>query len=107
MPTILLSPRLKLERANEHIKAFHSEINAYIERRPHRISSEFDDEGWNVVSVEVVRPMPDAVPLILGDAVHCLRSALDHIVYAVGTGAKRARGYWPVCVEEDTYLKPR
>jgi len=103
----LLSARLKVERASEHLKAFHREINAYIERHPQRLTSEVDDEGWNVVSVELVRPIPDAVPLILGDAVHCLRSALDHIVYAVGTGRNRGSGYYPICIEEVDYLKPR
>jgi hypothetical protein len=103
----LLSPRLKLERANEHLKAFHAEINAYIERRPQHLSTELDADGWNVVSVEIVRPMPEVVPLILGDAIHCLRSALDHIVYAVGSGRNRGRGYYPICIEEADYLKPR
>ena len=105
--TLLLSPRLKLERAGEHLKALHAELVAYTERQPHHFTSQVDSEGWTVVSLEIVRPMPEVIPVIAGDAIHCLRSALDHIVYAVSTGSKRRRGYWPICIKEADYLLPR
>jgi hypothetical protein len=107
MPVTLLSPRLKLERAQEHIEAFHGELSAYMKRHPHRLSTKRQNDGWEVVSIEIVRPMPERIPLIAGDAVHCLRSALDHIVYAIGKGAKKRSGYWPICIAEDDYLLPR
>ena len=108
MPT-LLSPRLKLERAGEHIKTLHTEFQAYMDRDPHSLSTEVDAEGWNVVSIEIVRPMPEQLALIAGDAIHCIRSSLDHIVYAVATGSatKRRGCYWPVAMTEAEYLQPR
>ncbi len=109
MPVTLLSPRLKLERAREHIEALDTGFRAYTNRHPHRLTNELDDDGWNIVCIEIIRPIPESLSLIAGDAAHCIRSALDHIVYAVSTGSTNAkrRGYWPICVTEGEYLRPR
>jgi hypothetical protein len=104
---LLSSARLKLDRAGEHIKSIREELLAYVEGRPHRVSMDVDDEGWNVVYVEIVRPIPDRMGVLAGDAAHCIRSALDHIVYAVAKGRNRGSGYFPIAVDEDDYLRPR
>lgn len=38
---------------------------------------------------------------------HCLRSALDHIVFAIGKGAEKRSGYWPIATTKDDYFLPR
>jgi hypothetical protein len=104
---VFSSARLKLERAGEHLKALHAEVTAYADGHPHRITSQLDSDGWYVVTFEIVRPMPDAISLIAGDAAHCLRSALDHIVYAVSESSKRSGCYWPISARKADYLEPR
>lgn len=106
--TTLTSARLKLERASEHLKAFHTELSAYIERRPYRVTSELDDDAWQILSFELLYPLPDRLAILAGDACHSLRSALDHIVYAVSEGSdNRSRSYWPIALDKSDYLLPR
>lgn len=69
MPVTLLSPRLKLERAGEHLETFHSELSTYMKSHPHRLSTKREQDGWEVVSIEIVRAMPERIPLIAGDAI--------------------------------------
>jgi hypothetical protein len=83
----------KIDRAGEHIDTLNQEIftwaqghpcSAYSEpkgaSREHRIYVRFD-------------PEPDARRwgLLLGDAVHNLRSALDHLVYELAVGVSHRR----------------
>jgi len=37
----------------------------------------------------MVKPLPDDLPLVVGDALHCLRDSLDHIVFALSRPAMK------------------
>lgn len=71
-------PRLKVKRANQHITDLNREILAYSRKEPYRVIVDRDSEpGQQLLRVVQRFPMPAEWPLILGDAVHNLRSALD------------------------------
>ncbi len=76
--------RLKLSRAEKHICDLDSAIRLFCESKPyiltakpHRIA-ELDHISF---IVESVQPIPSDISLIIGDTVHNLRSALDHLAY--------------------------
>jgi hypothetical protein len=78
------SSRRKLDRAREHIGAVEAVVIAYHRSNPYRVVVEPDWElGRSVARVgDSVDPVPDAIPLILGDAIHAMRSSLDHFANA-------------------------
>ncbi|MCA1452073.1 hypothetical protein I6F35_02440 [Bradyrhizobium sp. BRP22] len=81
----------KIDRANKHIRDLQIAIAAFVESRPLEIGVKRDSHTKRpIYYVTAVRPIPHEIPLILGDAIHNLRTALDHLaqqLYLVGTGA--------------------
>jgi hypothetical protein len=76
------SARIKLERANKHIKDFNVLLSAFFDESTNRIV--FDEDFNGVQKIElVVRDLPDALVCAVGDAIHNLRTALDHIAFEV------------------------
>jgi hypothetical protein len=86
--------RAKLDRAEEHLNVLDHEIGTYFEEHPYRIFGEEETRGdyWHhTVYLEVSRFPPDELwGPIIGDAVHNLRSALDHLVWELATPHARA-----------------
>jgi len=79
---ILLSPKLKIGRADEHINSLKVTLAAFLKTGFYRLHVEKDpNDGSNKLRFEVTDSMPRDVPLIIGDAVHNLRAALDLTVY--------------------------
>jgi hypothetical protein len=76
--------RGKIERADEHLNALYAEMQTFFEPYSNRrIVYDVFDRPWHVI---VVRPLLDELPplrlsIICGDAVHNLRTALDHLVW--------------------------
>lgn len=76
------SAKLKIERAKHHIRDLNGQVDAYSAQRPLGIFHSFDSKASQVTyEVKAKIPMPDEIPLILGDAIHNLRSALDLLIY--------------------------
>lgn len=80
----------KVERAKEHrdaLQDYITETFAVESNRP-RLGAKFDpDSGENIVFVNYIPDLTlffERASLILGDAAHCLKSALDHLVYQLG-----------------------
>jgi hypothetical protein len=73
----------KLDRASEHIAELKTEVVAYFESTPIRIeSSSFEAEtGWWIFKTDEVKRLPLRPSVIIGDILHNLRSALDHLVW--------------------------
>jgi hypothetical protein len=74
-PLDFFGPRLKVQRAEHHIQHLDSIFQKYV-RDNVRLMSRRRHEGPNVARVGT--KFPKHVPTILGDAVHNLRTALDH-----------------------------
>jgi hypothetical protein len=71
---------LKLARANTHLEALKVEVRAYWGREPYRLRPDLDcDAGKYSLYIEIVEPAPVQWSVIVGDFVHNLRSALDHL----------------------------
>ena len=82
MPS-LDGPRLKCERAKEHLDNLTAEIAAYYSRKPYAISRDVhpEDPTRQVFRLNVREEPPLRLGIILGDVVHNLRSALDHLAF--------------------------
>jgi hypothetical protein len=92
----------KLERAKEHIFKLEEFWRAHIEGGAYPIQSQdTPDVSYRLYSLGSVAPIPADVPLITGDAIQNLRSALDHLAYrlvCVGTDSDGPfdRVYFPI-----------
>jgi len=84
MSPSLDSPRLKLDRADEHLDVLDEELRVFLNCYTERLSSEHALDGpWHIV---LVNPPANELPpprlsLICGDAIQNLRAVLDHIVW--------------------------
>jgi len=76
------SARLKIVRAYSHMKALNGEIDAVLGTQPNAVVSKIESEsGDKVYRAEMRWQPPREWGLLLGDFVHNLRSALDHMVW--------------------------
>jgi len=72
----------KVERAKHHIEDLQAAINAFSD--PYSVIAKIDPQTSELVYyLESFKPIPDTIPLICGDAIHNLMSALDHLAYRV------------------------
>jgi hypothetical protein len=104
--------RLKLARAQAHIDAIRDKSAEFVEGEPppfgFRVETRdlADDGAVEYTLYAVVREQPphDFAPLI-GDAVHNIRSALDHLVYELAPARVRRSGktQFPIFTDECRY----
>ncbi len=88
----------KIGRARKHADDLEAEINAFRESRPcevGRVGTAPVDQ--RPLRVRHVTEVPDSIPLIVGDAAHNLRAALDHAAWsAVSAQSGGTRIYFPI-----------
>jgi hypothetical protein len=78
----LFTRDLKVSRAYEHIAAVEQLAQDWLDTDAYTIRREVDPEtGHTVCKARIKSPPPVEIGLAAGDAVHNLRSALDHVVY--------------------------
>lgn len=102
--------RAKLDRAETHLKVLDHVIGTYFATNPQRIVGEEETKGgfWHfAVYLEVDRFPPDGLwGPIIGDAVHNLRSALDHLAWALALPEAQAttprRIEFPIFLDDPT-----
>ena len=76
------SAKLKIKRAKQHIIELNRVVDTYSAQHPLRIFRSFDGKASQVTyRVKAKIPMPTEIPLVIGDAIHNLRSALDLLIY--------------------------
>jgi hypothetical protein len=109
--------RTKVVRASDHLETLDREARRFLDDYAHDLVIEEDPEtGDQVIRVRYrrrVRP-PERLDVIVGDAVHNLRSALDHVIWQlaiIGRGPGE-RNQFPVFdtpqqfkSRRNTYLK--
>lgn len=84
----LLGARLKAIRAKSHIRDLNREIGGFIERHPYCVTVEAHHKpGCYALRYRERETIPASVPLIIGDAVHNLRTSLDHLACALVAGS--------------------
>jgi len=91
----------KIARAEQHLATLHREMEAWQDREPWTLEPEVHDGGrkhfWRV---RLSEPIPVGWAVVLGEAVHDLRSALDQAVYWLTidwTGKAVDDSAFPVC----------
>lgn len=98
----LASWGLKLDRADSHIRQLDDEIAKYIDRDPYSVirseSCDLHPACWRFVLRIEEQPDP-RLAVMLGDAVHNMRSALDHIAVAIAPESKRREASFPIFVD--------
>ena len=82
-----LHARLKVDRANRHIDEAQQWFRGYLESDFCRIIDGTDAETGKQSIRAVAEPIPVDVVLSIGDAFHCLNSALDYVM----SGLMRAK----------------
>lgn len=72
----------KLLRADVHIDALDEAVQDWLDRGGYTLVEKTDAQtGYQIICAEIKEPPDPDWPLIIGDAVHNLRSALDHIAF--------------------------
>jgi hypothetical protein len=79
------SAKLKLERAEKHVRDLDSAFTAFVNQRPHRPlfkAQRQDENAWRMwIEIIVDRHPPAELALIIGDAIHNFRCVLDHLMW--------------------------
>ncbi len=85
MPNPFDSIEAKIDRAGEHIDALNREIREWAEGDPYSIEAEPKGQSTHHRIYVRLHRVPDVRRwgLLSGDAVHNMRSALDHLVYTM------------------------
>lgn len=77
-------PRLKIERAKHHVNDLNEQLDAFLARRPFKLVVRYKPKrSQAILAVKTEEAIPPALSLVIGDAVHNLRSALDLTLYAM------------------------
>jgi len=75
----------KIRRAKEHMYAFRDAYHSVLQADPVGIGLKEDPmAGGYLVEVQHLPTMPSDLGVIVGDVLHCFRSALDHLVWEAG-----------------------
>ncbi len=94
----------KLDRAQEHLKALHAQLPAFLDEKPHRFVGYLDPQARRYsIRVIIEKDPPLLWSIIVGDFVHNLRSALDHLIWQlviVGGGKPTRSNQFPIFTQE-------
>jgi hypothetical protein len=99
------APRLKVERADALIAEFTFKSRAFLEQNPYSLYVEENSREVALIG-EVRALIPDELALILGDALHNLRSALDILAndaLCEETELLERKAYFPVIHQPETF----
>jgi hypothetical protein len=74
----------KIKRAKEHVAELERELRAFFDTNPYKVGTKHDPQTRKLIYyVAGADPTPECVPLIAGDAIRNLMSALDHLAYQI------------------------
>lgn len=86
----LRGPLRKVDRAKQHIEDLERKVGEFADRNPYRIVVEpsFNPGNTAMISlaVRIREETPDELALLVGDALHNLRSSLDHLACCLVPG---------------------
>jgi hypothetical protein len=98
-------PKLKIKRAKQHIGDLHSKLQAFAATDYYSLRVDKDAEtGNNILKFSVTKAPPEETALVIGDAIHNLKSALDLLVNDVFFEKLNRRSDYtkfPVCETRD------
>lgn len=80
--------RQKLRHAEIHISQIQAACQTWATSDGFRVFGEPDGQGGELVQVEMLKPLPDDLSMIIGDALHCLRNSLDNLAFSLALANK-------------------
>lgn len=111
MINLLAGARAKTNWAQEHYFSIRKTIHEYFESKPYSGTREIDFETGDVVfRAKVLKPLPAVLPLLIGDFVHNLRAAVDHVAYrlvATSGAVPDRQTQFPLCKTEHAFYPTR
>lgn len=82
--------RVKIGRASRHITELKSEVESFLGTRPYEVATKRNSQTHQLIYyLASVADVPSNISATAGDALQCLRTALDYLAYQlvlVGTG---------------------
>ncbi len=95
---LFAGPTAKIGRARRHISDLEQSIRAFLQTGACTVHIEEESDGGHTLKVAAVRPLPEEIPLIIGDAANNLRSALDILIsgFIANAGGNIATGSLPI-----------
>lgn len=73
---------LKVERAKEHLTELRRQLRSFLDGNPYKVGYKHDSASRKLIYyVASVDATPDRLPLVAGDVIQNLMSALDHLAY--------------------------
>lgn len=74
----------KIKRAKDHATELERQLRAFFDTNPYKVATKHDPQTRKLIYyVASADPIPECVPLIAGDAIQNLMSALDHLAYQI------------------------
>jgi hypothetical protein len=98
----MASPRsweLKVERAEDHLDEVKAKMAAYAARNPFRATRVRQPRGQRHIwlyRLEMTEKPDPMIPVIIGECLYDLRSALDHLAVAMAPRNRKASAAFPV-----------
>jgi hypothetical protein len=106
MTDLFTSARLKIERADKHISDLEKKLSVFT-RQTLDASVCYRDEATTDITLTAIAP-PPSFALLIGDAIHNLWSALDHLTWelvGLDGGCQHSRLYFPTGRDRAYYNK--
>lgn len=104
--TAVRSFSMKLVRADEHLKALNDAVRAFLETNPYEIVREVSRGGGSWYA-RVHRSPPESLGLLIGDCLHNLRSALDHVAWRLAGNSANRQTEFPIFSDKAAFDKKR
>jgi hypothetical protein len=99
--------RVKVERAKEHVRDLEIEVRSFLVANPYVVEFKRDAQTGEAIHYVIsVRETPITMTAIIGDVLHNLRSALDHLAYqlVIVSGATPSKQtYFPISDDATKY----
>jgi len=97
--------RLKLKRAERHIQELEAALLAFKRNNPYKIGTKEDEKTRCLVYyITQAEEIPAAIPLIAGDILQNLRTALDHLAWQlVPAGDRNSQTAFPISDDATKY----
>jgi len=98
-------PLARIARAQHHVGELQRALKAYRDSRPFRIEADYTDHGTVIERADNPAPVPGDLSLIVSDAVHQTRAALDNLVGALREGGPTGKTAFPVTLNAEDFEK--
>lgn len=103
--------RAKLDRGEDVIEQLNTAIVAYMGESPYEIVGQFEPERSEYVfRGRVTQPVPLVIGVIVGEIIHDVRSALDHLVWQLAllnTATPTRVTQFPIAISEEEFRSNR